>query len=134
MRLSPISRVVAGHGAIHLVDLVKLAGNRLQDLTTWIDTYKNVLAVLLPVWIAIRILRFTKMDRVLTLEVVREQGVTGLASSAVMSVVPELLGFLFVGMKKRRAVADALADVVLHFFDRTRSAHETVPANSPGPI
>lgn len=72
------------------------ARSRLADIERSIDRVKWWLALLLPVYLALRILVFSHWNEAVTLEVVRAQGISGIAEAAVLSVSAELseLGFL----------------------------------------
>ena len=94
-----------------------------QRLEELLSRWKLLLGVVLPVYALGRILVLTRMDRSVMLEVVRRQGISGIAEAAVTSVISELAGltllasllflaFLFSG-RGRRVVGRQWSKLVL---------------------
>jgi hypothetical protein len=68
---------------------------RLEQLT---EHWKLVVGIVLPAYALMRILAFTGVKRTGLLEVVRRQGVSGIAEAVVTSLVTELGGLILVSM------------------------------------
>jgi hypothetical protein len=68
---------------------------RLRTIEEWLERGRNWLTVIIPLYVALRVLAFSGFDPAVTLEVVRTQGLTGIAGAAVLSVVNEIFEFLY---------------------------------------
>lgn len=69
---------------------------RTEAVLEALESAKTWLAVLLPVYLVLRVFSFAGANPSLTLEVIRQQGISGIAEAAVTSLMNDLSGLVFV--------------------------------------
>lgn len=68
------------------------ASSRAQAILDRVEPFRSWFLLLLPVYLAVRLFAFARFNPTVTLEVVRQQGITGIAEAALASLLRDVAG------------------------------------------